>query len=580
MPKLRSIGITLLVAGALALPVFASAQTVASLQQQLQALLAQLASLQQNTTASSSVAAGTTNAPSQQPIICPALVRTLSVGSTGTDVANLQGFLAQNPLIYPEGSVTAYFGRLTQDAVQRWQSAYHIVSSGTPATTGYGVVGPHTRAAIAASCVTSGGSSSAPLSSTQQALCPIASQPATLCAGTWSPVTNTTGCTIAWQCAVPVSQLSSSGSATQTTSVTPITSIVNPTMTSELPVTQGGTTTPIMTTGVPSCLAGATLINGQCVIPASCPVGYQISGNQCIPGRVVVPITQRLFGSTIRYSIPVTIGSATVQAMLDTGSTGFRILSAAMPASNYTATTLQSSIVYGGPILKGIVADAIMSIGGIVSQEPIEIAQSITCKDGDPGCDTADIFGYQAIIGISMKGADVPNPLIETGSAKWLIELPLPGASAPGALIINPSANDIAGYTLFNVPQQTTDDVGTGIGPLWADNLLPICVTRNDKGISYCYGASFDSGAFNINPVPESNISSWNDGVPATISVTNSAGTTLTDNFTVGAIPGSHIYLDQDSIVGLRNLNTGPLPFFNWNVLYEFNSGIMGLKAR
>lgn len=44
--------------------------------------------------------------------------------------------------------VTGYFGPLTEHAVQSWQSMHQIVSSGTAQSTGYGSVGPKTRAAI------------------------------------------------------------------------------------------------------------------------------------------------------------------------------------------------------------------------------------------------------------------------------------------------------------------------------------------------------------------------------------------------------------------------------------------------
>ena len=74
--------------------------------------------------------------------------RNLGVGMTGDDVSNLQAYLKQFIELYPEGLVTGYFGQLTQRAVQRFQSAYGIVSSGDPATTGYGLVGPMTRAKL------------------------------------------------------------------------------------------------------------------------------------------------------------------------------------------------------------------------------------------------------------------------------------------------------------------------------------------------------------------------------------------------------------------------------------------------
>lgn len=82
--------------------------------------------------------------------------RNLSVGSHGTDVVELQTFLiAQGDL--SSGLNTGYFGRLTEAAVKSWQAKNGVVSSGTAATTGYGAVGPRTRAKIASVCGTGGG---------------------------------------------------------------------------------------------------------------------------------------------------------------------------------------------------------------------------------------------------------------------------------------------------------------------------------------------------------------------------------------------------------------------------------------
>jgi peptidoglycan hydrolase-like protein with peptidoglycan-binding domain len=42
------------------------------------------------------------------------------------------------------GNESAYFGPLTEKAVQRFQVKHGIVSSGTPQTSGFGAVGPKT----------------------------------------------------------------------------------------------------------------------------------------------------------------------------------------------------------------------------------------------------------------------------------------------------------------------------------------------------------------------------------------------------------------------------------------------------
>ena len=76
----------------------------------------------------------------------------LSDSGSGGQVTLIQRLLATDPSVYPEGSVTGYFGPATERAVQRWQAKFNIVKSGTAETTGYGVVGSQTRAAILHRC--------------------------------------------------------------------------------------------------------------------------------------------------------------------------------------------------------------------------------------------------------------------------------------------------------------------------------------------------------------------------------------------------------------------------------------------
>ncbi|OHA85378.1 MAG: hypothetical protein A2591_01635 [Candidatus Yonathbacteria bacterium RIFOXYD1_FULL_52_36] len=78
----------------------------------------------------------------------PPLTRPLGLGSRGDDVTTLQRMLAQDSNIYPEGDITGYYGPATQRAIQRFQIQHAIVSSGSPSTTGYGAVGPSTRAQL------------------------------------------------------------------------------------------------------------------------------------------------------------------------------------------------------------------------------------------------------------------------------------------------------------------------------------------------------------------------------------------------------------------------------------------------
>src|SRR3989338_8716000 len=104
----------------------AGAVTIAELQAQINALMAQLAALQGST-----VSTGTT------------FTQNLTVGSTGAEVTALQQVLvAQGRLVMPAGVAMCYFGSLTQAAVASWQAANGV----SPAA---GYWGPISRAKYA-----------------------------------------------------------------------------------------------------------------------------------------------------------------------------------------------------------------------------------------------------------------------------------------------------------------------------------------------------------------------------------------------------------------------------------------------
>jgi peptidoglycan hydrolase-like protein with peptidoglycan-binding domain len=80
--------------------------------------------------------------------LCPTLSRDLAYGSRGSDVTRLQQLFSTYS-IFSSANITGYFGPITRAAVQQWQTTHGIVSSGTPSTTGFGVLAPKTRKAIA-----------------------------------------------------------------------------------------------------------------------------------------------------------------------------------------------------------------------------------------------------------------------------------------------------------------------------------------------------------------------------------------------------------------------------------------------
>lgn len=104
-----------------------TAALIKTIEAKIQELQKQLAILQAQVPASSGASAATFS-------------KNLSRGSRDTEVKRLQEFLATVPEFYPEGLVTGYFGRLTEEAVKRLQKTYGISA--------LGVVGPKTRAKL------------------------------------------------------------------------------------------------------------------------------------------------------------------------------------------------------------------------------------------------------------------------------------------------------------------------------------------------------------------------------------------------------------------------------------------------
>lgn len=123
MLAFKKVMVATLALGVLA-PAFAFAQTTSTtsaslLVGQIQSLQTQINVLQQ-----------------QQQQAMATLVTTLRQGSTGDQVLILQALLAADPSIYPEGIVSGFFGRLTADAVKRFQKKNGIEQ--------VGLVGPKT----------------------------------------------------------------------------------------------------------------------------------------------------------------------------------------------------------------------------------------------------------------------------------------------------------------------------------------------------------------------------------------------------------------------------------------------------
>ncbi len=187
--------------------------------------------------------------------------------------------------------------------------------------------------------------------------------------------------------------------------------------------------------------------------------------------RVELPITQTLLpDGDIRYAVPVSIGGGQpIQALLDTGSTGLRVLGRGAGSGYYQDTGTPSLYIYGsGERLAGTIGLADIGLGDASTSAPapIELVNDIGCMAFAPDCAAAKLAmpdygiggdgiagqGFAAILGIGLMptaAGDSSNPLPAVGAQRWIVQLPLPGAAAPGVLILNPNIAELQDYQLF-----------------------------------------------------------------------------------------------------------------------------------
>lgn len=176
-----------------------------------------------------------------------------------------------------------------------------------------------------------------------------------------------------------------------------------------------------------------------------------------------IPVIQTVMSDgTIRYGVWLRVGHRIVEAMLDTGSTGLRVLPPVVPGD---LTGMPSdATLENGVDLKGLSVPVVVDIGTLSGQIPVEVVDKPGCEQGETECpvpkhgdpfliggDGRSGHGFSAILGIgfSSRGQDLPNPLEALGARQWIVELPMPDdPKAMGKLIVGPDAAAQEGFKM------------------------------------------------------------------------------------------------------------------------------------
>jgi hypothetical protein len=180
-------------------------------------------------------------------------------------------------------------------------------------------------------------------------------------------------------------------------------------------------------------------------------------------GPVVVPlhVDRGPYGDG-RLGIAVTVGSRTVQVLLDTGSAGLRVLSKAVGDEAVRRRGASASGAYAtGLRLRGQEATARLTIGGATANDAvIETVDGFECIAERPNCPAAnggtpEMFGllYPGILGVGYVDPPgnrcCPNPLEAFPTGKRFI---VHAAVAAPTLTLGPDAETLKAFTMVDVP--------------------------------------------------------------------------------------------------------------------------------
>lgn len=321
--------------------------------------------------------------------------------------------------------------------------------------------------------------------------------------------------------------------------------------------------------------------------------------------RVDVPIHQTVLpDGMLRYSVPISIGGGgPIEAMLDTGSFGVRVLSGALSPSQYEATTAERKYPFnGGARLNGVLAKAVIGVGDAKTDTAInfQLVQSVDCVEQMPKCfasrvdpaayriggDGIEGQGFQALVGVSlrkaMSGDAADNPLGGIGDGRWIIELPRPGSAEPGHLVVNPTPDEVAQFKtvrLAEMPEGTAEGA-----PGWRDAALNGCVVKSGSSEKLCGLTVLDSGAAGmvLRSPDATSRSGWSSGTAARFELSLDDGDKIEVPFKVGQDPSTRVVVlpQQAKQAGGARLSAGPLPFYAYAVLYDDRNGTLGFRKR
>lgn len=310
------------------------------------------------------------------------------------------------------------------------------------------------------------------------------------------------------------------------------------------------------------------------------------------PPRSEVPIRQSVLSNgALRYSVPIRVGARDLEAVLDTGSGGLRILPGVLGPTDAEATATPE--VYGyasGSRYEGVVGRTTLTVGALKGPAPIHLIRAIGCFAELPHCPASRVplalygiasdglpkEGFKVILGTDLSLGQVSNPLAALGVRRWIVVLPRPGETSPGRLILNPTAEEAAGFTIVPLSAPYAQQRGGAL-----HDAIPGCLSNDATRARACGAVLLDTGSPSLR-VANARLADWPPGGSATLILFDPTGATAVR----AALPlgdpgqGTRLALRDDPHNAGVAIYAGVAPYLAYEVLYDMRRQQIGLKAR
>jgi hypothetical protein len=307
--------------------------------------------------------------------------------------------------------------------------------------------------------------------------------------------------------------------------------------------------------------------------------------------RSEIPIRETVLTDGVRrYGVPIRVGATMIEAGLDSGSTGLRILPGVLAAADAQASNTRETYAFeSGASLTGQVGTGTLAIGELSAPASMELINLVGCGRNRPRCPASRLpvsqfgimgdglpgEGFRAILGVNMAEARIRSPLSAIGARRWIVEVPQPDSGMPGKLILNPADDELNGFVMLpilyrlSLQQGGFHDAVTG------------CIVSDATGERICGALLMDTGADAIDIRGAGNYH-WPAGSAATLAFYDKEQLVAGEKITIDSPShASHLaFGPAERGQKIITILAGLAPYFAFDVLYDPEKKVVGLKPR